>query len=139
MSGLTGSKDPIENENVGRFNRLVAEFDPKKLAAEKTRKLRVIRDVEFGIIHFGILSHQELRKLKEIVDKAGVNGKNRDWLQGELILHAMLKKAYPDLIFDDVRAFPLEDTMRLVKLFIDFMQAERQSVTGLPGSQKIGR
>jgi hypothetical protein len=107
------SKSPAE---VGKelFEKEEAEgraaakkFDPKLLAQE-TDKEQVLIDPALGEIHFYFIRVDEAKKLYEIPDlhERSLN-----------IIHTMLKKAYPDLTLEDVKAFPSFKADRLMQIF----------------------
>jgi hypothetical protein len=98
-------------------------FDPKQLLT-KTSKIRKAVDPELGIISYGTLVSEDLVE---------INKEQTNEEKGFVMLYIALRKAYPDVTLEDVKAFPLEDFTRLMKaIFGDqvFFPAPKPSQNG---------
>jgi len=99
-------------------------FDVRALAAN-TRQIYTIEDETLGIIRYGLLSSREVKELnlKKIVD---------DEEKANIVVWAMLRKADPELSYDDFEALPFDTKAllleRMSKVFASFLQ--RQQPTG---------
>ena len=99
-------------------------FDVRALAAN-TRQIYTIEDEALGIIRYGLLSAREVKelKLKEVAD---------DEEKANIVVWAMLRKADPELSYDDFEALPFDTKAllleRMSKVFASFLQ--RQQPTG---------
>ena len=99
-------------------------FDVRALAAN-TRQIYTIEDETLGIIRYGLLSSREVKELnlKKIVD---------DEEKANIVVWAMLRKADPELSYDDFEALPFDTKAllleRMSKVFASFFQ--RQQPTG---------
>lgn len=73
-------------------------FDPKALA-EDTRKIHTVEDPDLGTIRYGFLTWKEFKalSLQDIED---------DEEKFYRVIHAMLRKAEPDLSWEEFEALP---------------------------------
>lgn len=81
----------------------VKRFDPRKVLAGG---IRTIEDEELGAISFGELSIGDVFELNKTVKDEQEKGLGIIWL--------MLKKACPELKFDEVKAYPQNVAVRLL-------------------------
>jgi hypothetical protein len=99
-------------------------FDVKALAAN-TRQIFSLEDADLGIIRYGLLSAKEVKELdlKKVAD---------DEEKANIVVWAMLRKADPELSYDDFEALPFDTQAllleRMSKVFASFLQ--RQQPTG---------
>jgi hypothetical protein len=106
-------------------------FDVRALAAN-TRQIYTIEDENLGIIHYGLLSAKEVKDLdlKKIAD---------DEEKANIVVWAMLRKADPELSYDDFEALPFDTKALLLesmsKVFSSFLQ--RPQPTGSAPTTKL--
>lgn len=107
-------------EEVKRKAKL---FDPKELL-KKTEKIRKVEDPEFGTICYGPLVSEDLIE---------VNKEKTAEEKGIVMLWIALRKGYPDITLEDVKAFKLEDFTKLMKAIFGngvFLQTAKPSPSG---------
>jgi len=98
-------------------------FDVRALAAN-TRQIYTIQDEALGVIRYGLLSAKEVKELdlKKVVD---------DEEKANIVVWAMLRKADPELSYDDFEALPFDSKAllleRMSKVFASFLQRQRQT------------
>jgi len=87
--------ESVEKAEVAR------RFNPRE-ACRRSSEILEVTDETLGIVRFGVLSISEFTdlKLNEIKDE---NARIRK------VVHAMLKKADPELKLDDVEAIPFDE------------------------------
>lgn len=96
-------------------------FDPKAIA-ENARQIQTLVDSELGVIRYGMLTWKEFKalNLQEIED---------DEEKAYRVLHAMLRKAEPDLTWEDFEALPFHVkallTERLSTVFPRFLPQQQ--------------
>ena len=78
-------------------------FNPKEILAN-AKEIRSVYDEQLGEVRYGLLT---LKEFQSLGDEADVNKK------AYRLIHAMLKKAYPDLTIDNVESMPFEVVARL--------------------------
>ncbi len=107
------SLDSAENlKRAEEFERKLAEheaaqrqvarrYDPRE-ACRRSSEILVVKDETLGEVHFGVLSISEFTdlKLSEIKDE---NARIRK------VVHAMLRKADPELTLAEVEAIPFDE------------------------------
>jgi len=99
-------------------------FDVRALAAN-TRQIYSLEDENLGLIRYGLLSAKEVKELdlKKVAD---------DEEKANIVVWAMLRKADPELSYDDFEALPFDKKAllleRMSKVFASFLQ--RQQPTG---------
>lgn len=96
-------QDDDKNERAQAEARL---FDPQELIQEAD-DLGTIQDEVLGVVRFGRLTLKEYRSFNTVTDP-----EERSYR----ILHAMLKKAYPTLKYEDVEKMPFDKLARLSSL-----------------------
>jgi hypothetical protein len=109
------------DEEVKKKARL---FDPKELL-KKAQKIRKIEDPELGIICYGTLVSEDLVE---------INREKTNEEKGFVMLWIALRKAYPDITLEDVKAFELTDFTKLMKAIFGgqvFFQQAKTSPSGL--------
>lgn len=99
-------------------------FDVRALAAN-TRQIYSLEDETLGLIRYGLLSAKEVKALdlKKVAD---------DEEKANIVVWAMLRKADPELPYDDFEALPFDKKAllleRMSKVFASFLR--RQQPTG---------
>jgi len=73
-----------------------------------TKKLYAVQDVELGTVKYGLITLGDSAELGPLIDSAKTPTE-----KSLITFWAMLRKAYPDITLDDVRAMPLVATMRV--------------------------
>jgi hypothetical protein len=100
-------------------------FDPKELL-KKTEKIRKVEDPDFGIICYGPILSDDLTE---------INKEKTNEEKGLVMLWIALRKAYPELTLEDVKAFELKDYTKLMKAIfgdaVNFFPTQKQSPSGL--------
>jgi hypothetical protein len=120
LKELQERADDYEKE-VQRKARL---FDPKKLVS-KSSKVRVVEDQVLGKISYGPIVTEDLLE---------INRQETNEEKGFVMLWIALRKAYPDVTLEDVKAFALEDFTRLMKaIFGDQVFLQQQQKTSQNG------
>jgi hypothetical protein len=113
-------KEKVNTEKIAQFEARMAE-DEKKEAAQKasaaqfdpmllikeTSEIFSFKDEVLGTVRFGRLSLKEFKSFESVV-----NVEERAYR----ILHAMLKKAYPKLTYEQIELMPFDKVARLSTL-----------------------
>jgi hypothetical protein len=114
MSQKTQKKSPAE---VGRelfekedqdAREIGRKFDPKKLL-EDSNKLHTFKDPELGEGQFGGITNADMFEINAVENPRE---------KGLKIVYCMLKKAYPELTWEEVIKWPAEKTNRLVDIVL---------------------
>jgi len=79
------------------------KFDPRQLLAD-AHKIITVQDPVLGEVKFGGLS---------IIEAFEINKTEDADERGLKVVYFMLQKAYPDLTWQDIKAFPFEKANRL--------------------------
>jgi len=111
------------------FKRKLEEYEREKAEKSKvfdvrevvrsSREVRTLNDPELGEIRYGVLTVSDLLELSKVRDDA---------VRGLRMLHLMLKKADPELRFEDVKSLPMDVAARLMNALMEkenFFQAQR--------------
>ncbi len=105
-------------------------YNPRE-ACRKSSEIRVVHNEVLGDVHFGVLSYKEFTSLRlsEIEDPNARVCR---------VIHAMLAKADPELILDEVQALPFDDFTILNRILGEslpgFLQIAKQALK--TGSQR---
>ncbi len=88
-------------EHEAAQEQVARRYDPRE-ACRRSTEILVVKDQTLGEVHFGVLSISEFTdlKLNEIKDE---NARIRR------VVHAMLKKADPELTLSEVEAIPFDE------------------------------
>ena len=90
-----------EKAEASEKEQIAKRYDPRE-ACRRSSEIRTVTDETLGEVRFGVLSISEFTdlKLNEIKDE---NARIRK------VVHAMLRKADPELKLDDVEAIPFDE------------------------------
>jgi hypothetical protein len=112
------------NADEKEMQRKAKLFDPKKLVS-KAAKIKVVEDKDLGTIQYGTIVSEDLIE---------INSYEMTEDKGFTMLWIALRKAYPDVTLEDVKAFPLEDFTRLMKAIfgnaVSFLPTAKPSQNG---------
>lgn len=86
-----------------------AEFDPKAVIAV-AKSIQKLVDKDWGIVRYGILTLRDSEAIQPLLKEA-----KSEEERSQIILWAMLRKAYPDLALEDVKDLPLTESSRVLQ------------------------
>ena len=112
--------------------RMAKRYNPRE-ACRRSSEIRTVTDETLGEVHFGVLSISEFTDLK-------LNDINDENARIRKVVHAMLKKADPELTLAEVEAIPFDEFMILNGILGEALPgllrlAQQASKTGSPQTQ----
>ena len=119
-------------EHEAAQEQVARRYDPRE-ACRRSSEILVVKDETLGEVHFGVLSISEFTDLK-------LNETKDENARIRRVVHAMLRKADPELTLGEVEAIPFDEFTILNGILGEALPgflrlAQQASKTGSPQTQ----